>query len=131
MPGSAVPRFDTVVLDCPDPEALAGFYARLLEWPMPPVRPDAHEEGGAVTLDPPGGGTAIGFHTASGFVAPTWPDPVVQQQLHIDFWVEDIEAAHERAVALGARHLHSHEHSPGSGYRVYADPVGHPFCLCW
>ncbi|GAA2160902.1 putative enzyme related to lactoylglutathione lyase [Humibacillus xanthopallidus] len=128
---AAVPTFDAVVLDCPDPAALAGFYARLLDWPMPEVGPEADEEGGAVTLDPPRGGTAIGFHRAAGFVAPTWPEPPVQQQLHLDFHVGDIEAAHERAVALGARHLHSHAHTPTAGYRVYADPVGHPFCLCW
>ena len=130
-PAEEVPTFDTVVLDCPDPEELARFYATLLDWPMPEVGPDALEEGGAVTLDPPHGGAGIGFHRAAGFVAPTWPGSAVQQQLHLDFHVGDIEAAHERAVGMGARHLHSHAHSAGAGYRVYADPVGHPFCLCW
>ena len=130
-PDDAVPTFDTVVLDCPDPAELAQFYARLLDWPMPEVGPESLEEGGAVTLDAPRGGTGIGFHRAAGFVAPTWPDAQVQQQLHLDFHVGDIEKAHERAVGLGARHLHSHEHSADAGYRVYADPVGHPFCLCW
>jgi len=127
----AVPTFDTVVLDCPDPAALARFYAELLDWPMPHVGPEAEEEGGAVTLDPPRGGAGIGFHRAAGFVAPTWPGPQVQQQLHLDLHVGDIEAAHQRAVALGARHLHSHSHTATAGYRVYGDPVGHPFCLCW
>ena len=44
--------------------------------------------------------------------------------------VTDIDAAEPRVLALGARRL------PGgggasSGFRVYADPAGHPFCLVW
>lgn len=124
-PAGAVPRLDSIVLDCPDPAALAGFSAALLEWPLPEAGPDADQEGGAVTLDPPGGGVALGFHRDAGFVAPTWPDGPVPQQLHLDLYVDDLAAAHERAVALGARLLDTQE-----AFRVYADPVGHPFCLC-
>jgi predicted enzyme related to lactoylglutathione lyase len=123
MPGAAVPRFDTVTMDCPDPAALARFYAALLEWPLPQPDPDADPE--FVAIDPPDGGTAITFQRAPGFRSPTWPHPAVQQQLHLDLAVDDIDAAHERAVALGARHLDSQ-----AKFRVYADPVGHPFCLC-
>jgi Glyoxalase-like domain len=65
------------------------------------------------------------FQRAADFVAPTWPDPAVQQQMHLDLAVDDIEAAHERAIALGARHLDTQER-----FRVYTDPVGHLFCLC-
>jgi glyoxalase superfamily protein len=35
MPGAAVPRFDSVTIDCPDPATLARFYGQLLDWPMP------------------------------------------------------------------------------------------------
>ena len=119
MTGAAIPRFDSVAIDCPDPAALAGFYAALLEWPLP------DGDGDYVTLDPPGGGIALTFQRAAGFVAPTWPDAGVQQQMHLDLAVEDLDAAHERAVGLGARHLDSQEK-----FRVFADPVGHPFCLC-
>lgn len=120
MPGAAVPRFETVTIDCPDPVALARFYGALLEWPVPDDAGGDH-----VAVDPPGGGTALTFQRAPGFVAPTWPDPEVQQQFHLDLAVGDLDAAHERAVALGARHLDTQE-----AYCVYADPVGHPFCLC-
>ena len=71
MPGSAVPRFDTVTIDCPEPAALAAFYGDLLEWPVPEGDDDF------VALDPPDGGTAITFQRAAGFVAPTWPHPAV------------------------------------------------------
>ena len=119
MPGAAVPRFDTVTIDCPDPAALARFYAELLEWPVP------EGDGDVVAVDPPGGGTALTFQRAADFVAPTWPDPAVPQQMHLDLAVDDADAAQERAVALGARHLDTQEK-----FRVYADPVGHTFCLC-
>jgi predicted enzyme related to lactoylglutathione lyase len=108
-----------VTIDCPEPAALARFYGELLEWPVPAGDSDY------VALDPPTGGTAITFQRAAGFVAPTWPDPAVQQQMHLDLAVDDLGAAHERAIALGARHLDTQEK-----FRVYADPVGHPFCLC-
>jgi hypothetical protein len=122
VPGSAVPRFDTVTIDCPEPAHLARFYGALLEWPVP----EGDRAGGDyVALDPPGGGTALTFQRAADFVAPTWPDPAVQQQMHLDLAVDDLDAAHDRAVALGARHLDTQEK-----FRVYADPVGHLFCLC-
>lgn len=119
-PTSAVPRLGAIALDCPDPVALAGFYAQLLDWKMA-----AESDDEWVTLDAPNGGVAIAFQRAEGFRSPTWPAPAVQQQLHLDLTVDDLDAAHERAVALGARHLDTQ-----STFRVYADPVGHPFCLC-
>ena len=125
MPGSAIPRFDTVTIDCPDPAVLARFYAELLEWPAPDDDGDGDEGGSHVGIDPPGGGTALTFQRDTAFVAPTWPDPAVPQQVHLDLWVEDLDAGHERAVALGARHLDTQ-----ATFRVFADPVGHLFCLC-
>ena len=41
--------------------------------------------------------------------------------------VDDIDEAEPKALALGATPLPSEE----DGFRVYADPAGHPFCLCW
>jgi hypothetical protein len=38
--------------------------------------------------------------------------------------VDALERAHPRVLALGGRLLES-----ARGWRVYADPVGHPFCL--
>jgi len=76
MPGAAVPRFDSVTIDYPDPAALARFYGELLEWPVPAPAGDAEY----VAIDPPSGGTAINFQRAPGFAAPAWPDPAVQQQ---------------------------------------------------
>ena len=52
---------------------------------------------------------------------PTWPDPAVPQQFHLDIMVEDVAASGPLVLALGAQKL--------DGEDVYADPAGHPFCL--
>jgi hypothetical protein len=40
--------------------------------------------------------------------------------------VDDIDEAEPKVLALGATPLPGE----GSSFRVYADPAGHPFCLC-
>jgi catechol 2,3-dioxygenase-like lactoylglutathione lyase family enzyme len=118
------PRHDFwgVVLDAPDAAALAGFYARLLEWRV------AREEPGWVTLAPPDGVAYLAFQTSPDHVAPVWPAEPGRQQmmLHLDFEVSDLAAATEHAVELGARLA---EHQPQPDVRVLLDPAGHPFCL--
>ena len=69
MPGAAVPRFDTVTIDCPDPAALARFYGALLDWPPPTG------EGDYVAVDPPGGGTALNFPAGPGLRDPDLARP--------------------------------------------------------
>jgi len=56
-------------------------------------------------------------------------DPGFPQQVHLDLVVaaDEIEEAERRVLALGARPLPSNE----PGFRIYADPAGHPFCLGW
>ena len=116
---SAVPRFGSVVLDCPDPTVLAGFYARLFEW-----SPAEVDDGNSwATLEGPG--VKVEFQRADDFLAPTWPKPERPQMFHLDLTVDDLPAAHDRALELGARHLDTQ-----GSFRVYADPAGHPFCLC-
>lgn len=127
MSGAAAVRLDTVVLDCPDPDALARFYSGLLGLE---VDPDGDATWQSLSGD--GSGVVLAFQRAARYVAPSWPDGA-PQQLHLDLTVEDMAAAHRRAVALGARPLdpldEPTEDEP-RGFRVYADPAGHPFCLC-
>ena len=58
---------------------------------------------------------------------PQWPDGS-PQQMHVDLRIDDIAAGEAEVLALGARPLRAVDHE---GFRVYADPAGHPFCLCW
>jgi predicted enzyme related to lactoylglutathione lyase len=122
--GRPAVRFGKVVLDAPDPAGLAAFYADLLGWEVDPAASD--EEW--VTLRGPGGGTTLAFQLAPDLPAPTWPEGGVPQQLHVDLHVDAYDDAEARALALGARLLDAAEEHPR--FRVYADPVGHPFCLC-
>ena len=55
-----------------------------------------------------------------------WPEGNVPQQTHLEFSVLDLDIAEEQALAIGAR---KPDFQPGEGFRVYLDPVGHPFCL--
>jgi predicted enzyme related to lactoylglutathione lyase len=45
--------------------------------------------------------------------------------------VPDIASADAEATRLGARVLQKADFGQTSGFVVYADPAGHPFCLCW
>jgi hypothetical protein len=38
-----------------------------------------------------------------------------------------IDAAEAAVIDLGAT---KHPHQPGTSFRVFLDPAGHPFCLC-
>lgn len=55
---------------------------------------------------------------------PRWPDPAHPQQMHLDIRVGDLDAAEELVVARGATRL-----AELDDHRVYADIIGHPFCL--
>lgn len=115
----AIARFPVTVIDCPDPRALVEFYGALLDWSVEPgddiwfVRADY--------------GDALGFQRIEGYVAPQWPGQEVPQQMHIDVVVDDLDDAELAVLALGAK---KHPHQPGTTFRVFLDPAGHPFCLC-
>jgi predicted enzyme related to lactoylglutathione lyase len=42
--------------------------------------------------------------------------------------VDDADAAERAVLELGARLLRG---ETGTGFRVFADPTGHPFCLMY
>ena len=111
-----------VVLDAPDPRELADFYCRLLDWEI-----DLSDENWVTTVSPPGS-TKLSFQYEPNYRPPTWPSETDKQQmmLHLDFQVQNLEAAHQHALAVGARPM---EWQPQSDVRVYADPVGHVFCF--
>jgi len=112
-------RLSSVVVDCPDPHHLARFYPELLGLPVTRVDGD--------WVDIGDGHTRLSFQHAPDHQPPRWPDPAFPQQAHLDIRVGDIAAAEARVLALGATRLPSTE----PGFRVYADPADHPFCLEW
>jgi predicted enzyme related to lactoylglutathione lyase len=121
MTSQLTPRMRSVVLDCPDPPALAAFYARLLDGRADTGNPHWC----VVYLAEPA--LKLAFQRADPYVAPDWPHG--QQQLHLDLTVTDLDAASRRAVSLGATVLAGPVQEDGGAFIVHADPAGHPFCL--
>ena len=111
-----------VVLDAPQARTLAHFYAELLDWPID------KDDDDWCTLAPEDGVAYLAVQTSPAYVRPTWPpvDGQQQQMLHLDFQVQDLEAAVAHAVELGAQVAES---QPQDRVRVMLDPAGHPFCL--
>lgn len=120
----AIAKLRAVVLDCPDPYALAGFYRAL-------VGGEIDGDAGDDWVNLRDGGTVLlSFQQAEDYRPPEWPGTAQGQQFHIDVTVDDVDAAEQQVLDLGARRT---DLQPGldENWRVYLDPVGHPFCLCW
>lgn len=117
--------YQVVVLDAADLAAVSAFWAGVLGGSVD-AEADWH-----MVLD--GDGTPrIGVQLALNHVPPEWPEGDQQQQLHLDLWVTDFAAAHREAIERGATLLQrASDLTAEEGFQVYADPAGHPFCLCW
>ncbi len=116
--GPGMGLFAAATIDAPDAVALGRFYAALLGMEATYQGP----EGAMIS----GGGKSLMFQQVSDYNAPRWPDPAYPQQAHIDIGVPDLDAGEARALELGATRLDGGAES----FRVFADPAGHPFCLC-
>ncbi|MET8311924.1 MULTISPECIES: VOC family protein [unclassified Micromonospora] len=119
MAGVAIARFPSIVIDCPDPGALARFYGAMLDWKV-----DVSSDWAEARAEY---GQCISFQQVDGYTPPTWPTQDLPQQMHLDVIVDDLDAAEAAVLDLGAT---KHPHQPGTSFRVFLDPAGHPFCLC-
>ena len=119
VPDMAIARFPSFVIDCPDAGALATFYGTLLDWKV-----DASADWADIRADT---GQCISFQQVEAYTPPAWPGQKVPQQMHIDVIVDDLDDAEAAVLELGAT---KHDHQPGTTFRVFLDPAGHPFCLC-
>ncbi len=135
---ASVPSLRSVVVDTTDARTLAEFYRELLGYGYrpgdePPIagQPDPRGADWLVLIAPDGRGR-LAFQQVDRLPEPTWPDPAVPQQLHLDLSVpssEELAAQHGRILALGARLLQDRFDDPDEPLYVYADPSGHPFCV--
>lgn len=116
-----IASWQLVALDCPDGLALARFYAAITGWEVA-----ADAEPGWAELVSPGTAPTIAFQGIDDHQPPTWPSGEHPQQLHLDFEVDDLDEGEAQVLAVGARKAVV---QPGTTFRVYLDPVGHPFCL--
>ena len=113
-------RLEKAVFDCPEPRRLAEFYAAILGMAV------NEDTGPWVVIGTKPGDRHLAFQRSPDYVPPRWPDPASSQQLHIDIRVDDVDTAERAVLALGARRAPAEVET---GYKVFLDPVGHPFCL--
>jgi catechol 2,3-dioxygenase-like lactoylglutathione lyase family enzyme len=117
-------KLQCVVLDCPDVLELAQFYQALLggvvnqpdpRWTVDSAFSTLHADSGLV----------LAFQRTDDYRRPRWPDAAYPQQFHLDVEVADLDQAEAQVLGLGGGLLHVDPR----GWRVFADPAGHPFCL--
>ena len=106
-----------VTLDAPNAPVLGEFYSSVLGWPI------AFSDVNYAMLTGPS--HALGIGTIPDYQRPSWPDDG-HKQFHLDLAADDIEAAADRCVELGATRA---EPQPGETWVVLLDPAGHPFCI--
>lgn len=111
------------IIDCPDPMMLAAFYSQVTGRA---VTDGSSDEMALLAF----GQVDLAFQRVDNYRAPRWPDDEHPKQFHLDFEVDLIEAEQRRVIELGATLQRDSIGRDGYGWRVYADPVGHPFCLC-
>lgn len=107
-----------LTLDSSDASRDAAFWHAVLGWDI------AHDADGYAMLTGPD--HALGFGTLPDHEAPGWPNEHGTKQFHLDLAVDDLDAAAQKCVDLGAT---LPDEQPGETWRVLLDPSGHPFCL--
>jgi len=112
-----------VVFDASDMEAESAFWASLVAG-----EDHKNELWHMIFVD---SAPVLAVQHAPDHQRPQWPDGGQQQQVHYDLWAEDYPAAHDEAISLGATPLQPASADGREHWAVYADPAGHPFCLCW
>jgi catechol 2,3-dioxygenase-like lactoylglutathione lyase family enzyme len=115
----AIAKLTVFALDCPDPKALAAFYGAITGWEIN----DDSDDWVELRSDT---GATLAFQLAPDHQPPVWPSADRPQQAHLDFDVADLDEGERQVLALGARKA---ETQPATGWRVFLDPAGHPFCL--
>jgi hypothetical protein len=113
---------ERVVFDCPDPAELATFWSGLLDLPE-----RLEESADRIVIARSDGRLPnLAMQRVHNYHPPKWPDPSYPEQLHLDLTADDRESRERLALQLGATRLPPQ----GGSCPVYADPAGHPFCLC-
>lgn len=113
-----------VVFDAADPETEGTFWAALLGGTL------HHEEDDWWSVRV-GDQEQVCVQLAPDHRPPEWPDGI-PQQIHLDLVVPALAPAHDEVMAHGAALLKAADDPDAEhGFQVYADPAGHPFCLCW
>lgn len=112
-----------ITIDCAYPLRTRDFYAALTGW-------EKQEAYGCPALVCDNGLLMLFMGCDFKYIPPVWPEEVgrQQKQMHLDFMVDNLSSAVEKAIQLGATKAaaqYGEEH-----FVTIFDPEGHPFCLC-
>jgi len=112
-----------LMIDCANAECVRDFYANLMGW----EKTIAYN---CLALKTDNGLTILFTETDIPYVPPVWPEePGKQQkQMHLDFTVDDVQSAVDKAIRFGA--IKAAVQYGGEDYITMLDTGGHPFCLC-
>ncbi len=116
---TSVATLKMFTIDSADAARDAAFWSAALGWEI------AQAGDGYAMLTGPD--QALGFGTVEDFEPPPWPNPRGSKQFHLDLAVDDLKAAEQHLVELGA--TVPDDQPGGEQWRVLLDPSGHPFCL--
>jgi hypothetical protein len=119
-------RLQKTVIDCPEPRALAEFYCDILGL-------EIYESIHGRPADPAGwvvigrdGRKVLAFQRSIPWTPPQYAETGTNAGVHLDIFVDDVDEAERVVLSLGAARV---PHDDESWFRVFTDPVGHPFCL--
>lgn len=84
-------------------------------------------DGDWTEIRPEDGNDCISFQQVEDCRAPESPGQTVPQQMHLDVMVRDLNEGEAGVIEFGATKA---DVQPGTTFRVFLDPAGHPFCLC-
>ena len=93
---TVIGKWQALVIDCEDPDALAGFYQELLGM----IR--VQEEDEFISIGDAADRPAVAFQRVERLVRPQWPDADHPQQMHVDVLVDDLDAGEAAVLRLGA-----------------------------
>ena len=88
-------RMHHVVIDCPDPAALAAFYSELLGLPI------TYGSDDWVVIAKNETTSGVAFQRAPDNQPPEWRTPDRPQQFHLDVMVDDLAVAEARGHLAG------------------------------
>lgn len=118
--GKPVLNLAAVIVDCADAGPVSAFYVAAAGATV--IKRDADSAWISV------GGVLVIFREVPDYRPTTWPGADVPMQVHLDFAVEDMTAAEQRLVELGATVPEFQAHR-ADGLVVLRDPAGHLFCI--
>jgi hypothetical protein len=118
-------RWQCVIVDCADPERVAGFWQSALGWRRIHVSAD----GGEIVLEPPEGSPEDG--TSPDLLFLRVPDPTPgENRLHLDLRPTDQADEVARLEGLGARRVElGQSERENRSWVVMADVEGNEFCV--